>query len=82
MSSGNELIDALNTLFTGHGSCHDFCSIYDPGSLADSIRKKEDIHFGLYHSLFEWYHPLFLQDKNNSWKTNDFVQVYRQICRF
>ncbi|KAL4226684.1 Tissue alpha-L-fucosidase [Mactra antiquata] len=43
------------------------------GSLADSIRKNTNIKFGLYHSLFEWYNPLYLQDKSNNFKTNDFV---------
>lgn len=43
------------------------------GMLANSIRKKTNIHFGLYHSLFEWFNPLFLQDKANNWATNDFV---------
>jgi len=31
------------------------------------------LHMGLYHSLFEWYHPLYLQDKANNWNTTDFV---------
>ncbi|XP_053377585.1 alpha-L-fucosidase-like isoform X4 [Mercenaria mercenaria] len=44
------------------------------GSLADSIRKNTDMHFGLYHSLFEWYNPLYLQDKANNFKTNEFVK--------
>jgi hypothetical protein len=25
--------------------------------------------FGLYHSLFEWYHPLYLKDKDNNWNS-------------
>ncbi|ESO03946.1 hypothetical protein HELRODRAFT_79707 [Helobdella robusta] len=43
------------------------------GELANSIRNRTDLHFGLYHSLFEWFHPLYLQDKNNSFKTNSFT---------
>lgn len=43
------------------------------GDLAKAIRSKTDIHFGLYHSLFEWFNPLYLQDKANSFKTQDFV---------
>ena len=45
------------------------------GMLANSIRKKTSIHFGLYHSLFEWFNPLFIQDKANNWKTQNFVEV-------
>jgi len=32
------------------------------GELAKSIRAK-DIHFGLYFSQFEWFHPLYVNDK-------------------
>ncbi|KAK7092594.1 alpha-L-fucosidase-like [Littorina saxatilis] len=44
------------------------------GDLATAIRKKTKLHFGVYHSLFEWYHPLFLQDQANGFKTQDFVK--------
>lgn len=44
------------------------------GDLAKAVRAKAPhIHFGLYHSLYEWFHPLYLQDKNNSFSTNEFV---------
>ncbi|XP_064595047.1 alpha-L-fucosidase-like [Liolophura sinensis] len=43
------------------------------GELAAAIRNKTDIHFGLYHSLFEWFHPLYLQDKANKFSTQEFV---------
>ncbi|XP_074649548.1 alpha-L-fucosidase-like isoform X1 [Tubulanus polymorphus] len=43
------------------------------GDLANSIRKKTKVHFGLYYSLFEWFHPLWLQDKANNFATRDFV---------
>jgi alpha-L-fucosidase len=33
------------------------------------------MHFGLYHSLYEWYHPLYLQDKANDFTTQDFVRM-------
>lgn len=43
------------------------------GELANAIRNKTKLHFGLYHSLFEWFHPLYLRDKANGFKTQDFV---------
>ncbi|CAH1794582.1 unnamed protein product, partial [Owenia fusiformis] len=43
------------------------------GDLATAIRSRTNIHFGLYHSLFEWFHPLYLQDKANKFQTNKFV---------
>ncbi|KAK4312821.1 hypothetical protein Pmani_005917 [Petrolisthes manimaculis] len=46
------------------------------GDLAKAIRSKAtDIHFGLYHSLFEWFNPLYLMDKKNNFSTNYFVQT-------
>jgi len=45
------------------------------GDLAKAVRSQSDIHFGLYHSLFEWFHPLYVQDKANKFTTTKFVQV-------
>jgi alpha-L-fucosidase len=45
------------------------------GDLANSVRNKTKLHFGLYHSLKEWFHPLFLSDIKNGRKTQDFVNV-------
>lgn len=45
------------------------------GELADAIRSNTDMHFGLYHSQYEWFNPLFLQDKANNLTTQDFVNV-------
>lgn len=44
------------------------------GELATAIRNKTDIRFGLYHSLFEWFNPLYLADKKNKFTTQDFVK--------
>uniref|UniRef100_A0A8D0GGJ7 Alpha-L-fucosidase n=1 Tax=Sphenodon punctatus TaxID=8508 RepID=A0A8D0GGJ7_SPHPU len=40
--------------------------------LAMSIRNKTDLHFGLYHSLFEWFNPLFLKDAASIFTTRNF----------
>lgn len=44
------------------------------GELAEAIRSKTDMHFGLYHSQYEWFNPLFIQDKANNLTTQDFVK--------
>ncbi|XP_012990897.3 tissue alpha-L-fucosidase isoform X1 [Esox lucius] len=43
------------------------------GELAEAVRKREGLHFGLYHSLYEWFNPLYLKDKASGFKTQDFV---------
>ena len=45
------------------------------GSLANSIRKRTDLKFGLYHSLFEWFNPIHLKDAQNGYKTQDYVRA-------
>jgi len=45
------------------------------GDLAKAVRTRSDLHFGLYHSLFEWFHPLYKEDKANNFHTRKFVQV-------
>ena len=42
------------------------------GELATALRSDSNLHLGLYHSLFEWFHPLFREDKANAYKTNYF----------
>nr|XP_002127716.1 alpha-L-fucosidase [Ciona intestinalis] len=41
--------------------------------LADAVRNRTSIHFGLYHSLYEWFNPLYLKDKADGFKTQEFV---------
>jgi len=46
------------------------------GELVTALRKRApDVHIGLYHSMFEWFNPLYLQDQKNGFKTQDFVVV-------
>jgi len=45
------------------------------GDLSAAVRRRTDIHFGLYHSLFEWFNPLYLEDKANQYRTQKFVKV-------
>ncbi|EDV27338.1 uncharacterized protein TRIADDRAFT_37144 [Trichoplax adhaerens] len=44
------------------------------GELAHAIRNKTKVRFGAYHSLFEWFNPIFLQDQKNNFKTKTYVQ--------
>ncbi|KAJ1177908.1 hypothetical protein NDU88_003160 [Pleurodeles waltl] len=44
------------------------------GDLGKAIRKR-NIRYGLYHSLLEWFHPLYLSDKKSGFKTQDFVKA-------
>ncbi|XP_069692576.1 alpha-L-fucosidase-like [Periplaneta americana] len=44
------------------------------GDLANAIREKTDLKFGLYHSLYEWFNPLYLYDKGNNFSTQLFVK--------
>lgn len=58
------------------------------GELATAIRSKTDLHFGMYHSLLEWFHPLYEQDRANGFKTQDFVrtktmpELYEMVNRY
>lgn len=42
------------------------------GDLTKSVRAA-GLHMGLYHSIFEWFHPLYLQDKANHYNTTRYV---------
>ncbi|XP_033309186.1 alpha-L-fucosidase [Bombus bifarius] len=44
------------------------------GELATAIRNSTNLRFGLYHSLYEWYNPLYLSDKDNNFTTQIFVR--------
>ena len=42
------------------------------GDLTDAV-KNVGIRMGLYHSLLEWWHPLYMADKASGWKEQNFV---------
>lgn len=44
------------------------------GDLAEAIRNQTDLKFGLYHSLYEWFNPLYLQDKAANFQSQNFVR--------
>ncbi|KAL5106120.1 Tissue alpha-L-fucosidase [Taenia crassiceps] len=43
------------------------------GDLANAIRVQPDLRFGIYHSMFEWFNPLYLADKASGYKEQAFV---------
>lgn len=45
------------------------------GDFANAVRNRSDLIFGLYHSMFEWFHPLYKYDRGNLFLTNDFARV-------
>ncbi|GBM85563.1 Alpha-L-fucosidase [Araneus ventricosus] len=45
------------------------------GDLAKAIRNKTNMHFGVYHSMYEWFHPLYLLDQKNKYSTRYFVNT-------
>ncbi|KAL9984049.1 hypothetical protein ACROYT_G006305 [Oculina patagonica] len=42
--------------------------------LAQAVRQNTNLVFGLYHSLFEWFNPLYLKDQANKYQTQDYVK--------
>ena len=46
------------------------------------------LHYGLYNSLYEWFNPLYLSDKKNGFKTQEFVlhkllpELYNMVVRY
>jgi alpha-L-fucosidase len=51
------------------------------GDLAYEVKRvmspqtKQTLKFGIYHSLYEWYNPMYLQDKANHFTTQEFVRL-------
>lgn len=43
------------------------------GELSNAIRTKTTLKFGLYHSLYEWFNPMYLSDQQKSYTENVFV---------
>ncbi|XP_068189050.1 tissue alpha-L-fucosidase-like [Antennarius striatus] len=57
------------------------------GDLGEAVRNRS-LHYGLYNSLYEWFNPLYLTDKKNGFKTQEFVrhkllpELYNMVVRY
>jgi len=69
------IFPSLNTIICCLLSRRKILCVLFEGDLAKAVRNQGDLHFGLYHSLFEWFHPLYKEDKANNFQTRKFVQV-------
>ena len=49
---------------------------YFVGELANAIQQKTNIKFGLYHCLYEWFNPLYVNDMRKDFTTNEFADVF------
>ena len=51
------------------------------GELASAVRAvnspqtSRKLKFGVYHSMYEWFNPLYMKDRENKFQTNDFVTM-------
>ncbi|CAL4115880.1 unnamed protein product, partial [Meganyctiphanes norvegica] len=43
------------------------------GEFAQAIKTNTSLTFGLYHSRYEWFNSMYLEDKSNNFSTQDFV---------
>lgn len=67
--------DLLGMFFIFLFTCSTRFILLCSGDLAGAIRNRTNITFGVYHSMFEWFNPLYLEDKQNGFKTQLFVNV-------
>ncbi|XP_026742726.1 alpha-L-fucosidase-like [Trichoplusia ni] len=44
------------------------------GELADAVRS-QNLKFGVYHSLFEWFNPIYLEDKRSKFATRTYTET-------
>jgi len=63
-----------------HPAC--ICFPHTVGDFVKSVRNRTDMKVGIYHSLYEWFHPLYLKDKENKFTTQLFSLVSNVWCDF
>ena len=45
------------------------------GEFSKAVKNANTMHLGLYHSLFEWFNPLFAMDSQNGFTTRNYIKV-------
>ena len=51
--------------------------------LKDAFNAKDpEFHFGIYYSLFEWFNPLYLKDKNTNFQTRSVIESHAQYAKY
>ena len=48
--------------------------VFIAGELGKAV-KEAGLHYGLYHSLYEWFNPKYILDKGNGFTTQTFIKV-------
>ncbi|XP_029700716.1 tissue alpha-L-fucosidase-like isoform X1 [Takifugu rubripes] len=57
------------------------------GELGEAVRNRS-LHYGLYNSLYEWFNPLYLIDKKNGFKSQQYVtnkllpELFKMVVRY
>ncbi|XP_077293287.1 alpha-L-fucosidase [Arctopsyche grandis] len=41
--------------------------------LSNAVRAQNDMHFGVYYSLYEWYNPMYIADKTSKFQNQTYV---------
>ncbi len=49
------------------------------GDLANALRNRTTIEFGIFYSMYEWFNQVYLEDKKNGFNTTQFISV---CCTF
>lgn len=47
------------------------------GELANAVRERTSLKFGLYHSLYEWFNPMYVSDRDT--KFNEKIYVRNKV---
>ncbi|RMX46646.1 hypothetical protein pdam_00012408 [Pocillopora damicornis] len=69
------LHQCLKLSFLTQPSEQSYCPGLGQGEFSKASRKSTNFTLGLYHSLYEWFHPLYMKDVANNFTTQNYVKV-------